>query len=110
MLFFVHTKSYWKDDTKDKKDRFTRDHERRGNKRTKRSFADLTVMRELDYDRATLRDELIANKFYTSMQVHSVSDGGFEVDDIVGIVNRCTWIISVKTMTERYTHVDASGL
>ena len=46
-------------------------------------------MRELDYDRTTLRDELIANKFYTR-QVHSVSDGGFEVDDIVGIVNRCT--------------------
>ena len=31
IIFTVHTKSYWKDDTKDKKDRFTRDHERRGN-------------------------------------------------------------------------------
>ena len=77
----------------------TRDEE---TKRTKRSFADLTVMRELDYDRATLRDELIANKFYTSMQVHSVSDGGFEVDDIVGIVNRCTLnSFRVKTMTRK---------
>ena len=86
----------------------------------KRTFADLTVMRELDYDRAILRDELIANKFYTSMRGHSILDGGFEVDDIVGIVNRCTLnSFRVKTLTRKdvvmltpqvYRNMDAADL
>ena len=77
----------------------TRDEKMREMKRT---FADLTVMRELDYDRAILRDELIANKFYTSMRGHSILEGGFEVDDIVGIVNRCTLnSFRVKTLTRK---------
>jgi hypothetical protein len=76
----------------------------RGNKDRERTrtFADLTVVRELDYDRAILRDELIGNKFYTSMKGHEVLSGGYEVDDIVGIVNRCTLnSFRVKTLERK---------